>query len=97
VPSPPSQAWYRRAGWEGMGYESVEDYLVPYWEAMYLRANASDLVAQLRAWQACDVGEATGAGYAAAMRSISSRAVLMPCRTDVNFIDRELGRLLEDA
>jgi homoserine O-acetyltransferase/O-succinyltransferase len=80
-----SQAWYRRAGWEREGYETVEDFLVSYWEAMYLRANPPNLVAQLRTWQACDVGEATGAGYEAAMRAIAARALLMPGRTDLYF------------
>lgn len=80
-----SQAWYRRRGWERMGYESLEDFLVRYWEAMYLRANAPNLVAMLRTWQACNVGEATGAGYEAAMRSIPARALLMPGHTDLYF------------
>ena len=95
-----SQAWYRRAGWEGMGYGSVEDFLVRYWEAMYLRANAADLVAMLRTWQACDVGAAAGAGYEAAMRSISARAVLMPGRTDLYFPPEDSeaeAALLRDA
>lgn len=95
-----SQAWYRRAGWEGMGYSSVGDFLVRYWEAMYLRADAPNLVAMLRTWQACDVGEATGAGYEATMRSISARAVLMPGRTDLYFPPEDSeaeAALLRDA
>lgn len=80
-----SQAWYRRAGWEGMGYDSLEDFLVRYWEAMYQRADAANLAAQIRTWQACDVGAATGLGYEEAMRSISARALLMPGRTDLYF------------
>ena len=52
-----------------------------YWEAMYLRADPPNLVAQIRTWQACDVGAATGAGYDA--RSISARALPMPGRTDL--------------
>ena len=95
-----SQAWYRRAGWERAGYDSVEDFLVRYWESMYLRANAPDLVAQLRTWQACDIGEATGAGYEAAMLSITARAVLMPSRTDLYFPPEDSeaeAALLHDA
>jgi hypothetical protein len=55
---------------------------VGYREAMYLRADPPNLVAQIRTWQACDVGAATGAGYGATMRSISARALPMPGRTD---------------
>ena len=131
-----SQAWYRRRGWEAMGYESLEDFLVRYWETMYERADATNLVAQIRTWQSCDIGVATGLGYEEALRAITARAVVMPGRTDlyfppedseaevallgdarlavipsdwghyagggrdpadVDFIDRELTRLLEDA
>jgi homoserine O-acetyltransferase len=80
-----SQAWYRRRGWETRGYESAEDFLVRYWEAMYRGADAADLIAQIRTWQACDVGQATGTGYDAAMRSIAARVLLMPGRTDLYF------------
>jgi homoserine O-acetyltransferase len=95
-----SQAWYRRAAWERAGYHSVEDFLVRYWEAMYLRANAPNLVAMLRTWQACDVGEATGAGYERAMRAIAARAVLMPGLTDLYFPPEDAeaeAALLRDA
>jgi len=33
---------------------------VRYWEAMYLRADPPNLVAQIRTWQACDVVPAAG-------------------------------------
>ena len=95
-----SQAWYRRAGWEDMGYESVEDFLVRYWEEMYLRASAPDLVAQIRTWQACDIGAATGQGYDDAMRSIGARVLLMPGRTDLYFPPEDSeaeAALLRDA
>ena len=95
-----SQAWYRRAGWEEMGYDSLEDFLVRYWEAMYERADAANLAAQIRTWQACDVGAAAGAGYEETMRSIAARAVLMPGRTDLYFPPEDSeaeAALLRDA
>jgi homoserine O-acetyltransferase/O-succinyltransferase len=80
-----SQSWYRRRAWERLGYSSVEDFLVRYWEAMYLRADAGNLVAMLRTWQSCDVGDVTGGDFEAAMRSISARVLLMPGQTDLYF------------
>ena len=80
-----SQAWYRRAGWEDLGYSTLEDFLVRYWDAMYVSRDAGNLVAMIRSWQACDVGHAAGCDYAAAMRSITARTVLMPGRTDLYF------------
>jgi homoserine O-acetyltransferase len=80
-----SQAWYRRCGWEQLGYSSLEDFLLRYWEAMYLSRDAGNLVAMMRTWQACDVGAAHDGDYDAAMRAIRARAVVMPGRTDLYF------------
>jgi homoserine O-acetyltransferase len=95
-----SQAWYRRAGWEAKGFASLEEFLVGYWEAMYLGASAPNLVAMMRTWQACDVGAATGAGYEATMRAIAARVLLMPGRTDLYFPPEDAeaeAALLRDA
>jgi homoserine O-acetyltransferase len=80
-----SQAWYRRRGWEGMGYASLEDFLVRYWEATYLGRDAWNLVAMIRTWQACDVGTLRDGDYEAAMRSIAAPVLVMPGRTDLYF------------
>jgi homoserine O-acetyltransferase len=95
-----SQAWYRRAGWEDLGYATLEDYLVRYWDGMYVGRDAGNLVAMIRSWQACDVGDAAGGDYAAAMRSITARTVLMPGRTDLYFPPEDSeaeAELLADA
>jgi homoserine O-acetyltransferase len=95
-----SQAWYRRAGWEELGYSTLEDFLVRYWDGMYVARDAGDLVAMIRSWQACDVGDANGGDYAAAMRSITARTVLMPGRTDLYFPPEDSeaeAELLRDA
>lgn len=82
-----SQAWYRRRGWEQLGYATLEDYLVRYWEATYLGRDAGNLVAMIRTWQACDLAdnEVFAGDFEAAMRSVVARAVVMPGRTDLYF------------
>jgi homoserine O-acetyltransferase/O-succinyltransferase len=82
-----SQAWYRRRGWEELGYSSVEDFLVRYWEGLYLARDAGNLVAMIRTWQACDLAAAGpfGGDFAAAMGAITAPAVIMPGRTDLYF------------
>ncbi len=82
-----SQSWYRRKGWEPLGYASLEDYLVRYWEATYLGRDAGNLVAMIRTWQACDVAanDLYGGDLPAAMGAIAARAVVMPGRTDLYF------------
>lgn len=82
-----SQAWYRHRGWEGLGYATLEDFLVRYWESMYLGRDPWNLVAMIRTWQACDVSanERYGGDYEAAMRGIAARTLVMPGRTDLYF------------
>ena len=42
-----SQTFYRREMWRGLGFSSLEDFLVRSWEANFLRRDARDLMAQL--------------------------------------------------
>jgi homoserine O-acetyltransferase/O-succinyltransferase len=82
-----SQAWYRRRGWEQLGYATLEDYLVRYWEAMYVASDAADIVAMIATWQACDVADndVHGGDLESALRSIVAPALIMPGRTDLYF------------
>ncbi len=81
-----SQAWYRRGGWEELGHSSLEDFLVRYWEAIYLGRDPWNLVAMMRTWQACDVARGEhGGDLAAALGAVEAAAVVMPGRTDLYF------------
>jgi homoserine O-acetyltransferase/O-succinyltransferase len=82
-----SQAWYRDRMWEGMGYATLEDFLVRYWEGIYLARDANDLVSMIRTWQHADVSanERYNGDFAAAMRAIEAEVVVMPGRTDLYF------------
>ena len=50
-----SQTFYRREMWRGLGFTSLEDFLVRSWEANFLRRDARDLMAQLWTWQNGDI------------------------------------------
>jgi homoserine O-acetyltransferase len=82
-----SQTWYRQERWRELGYATLEDFLVRYWEFIYTTRDANNLIAMIRTWQACDVGaNAVHRGhFEAAMSAISANAVLMPGRTDLYF------------
>ena len=41
--------------WRGLGFTSLEDFLVRSWEANFLRRDARDLMAQLWTWQNGDI------------------------------------------
>lgn len=82
-----SQAWYREHRFRDLGYSSLEDFLVRYWEAIYLSRDAGNLVAMMRTWQAFDLSanDELGGDYEAAMGAIQAQAVIMPGQTDLYF------------
>ena len=97
-----SQAWYRDELFRELGYSSLEDFLVRYWEGLYLRRDANNVLSMLNTWMHADVS-ANGVfegNFETAMRAIKARSVLMPGRTDLYFPpeDSELEyALLSDA
>jgi homoserine O-acetyltransferase len=82
-----SQAFYREHGYRQLGYATLEDFLVRYWEGMYLARDANNLLSMMTTWQAADVGanERHGGDYAAAMAAIDADVLVMPGRTDLYF------------
>lgn len=82
-----SQDFYRAEKFREMGYSSVEDFLVNYWEALYLSRDANNLLAMIATWQSGDLSanEVYKGDYAAALGAIQARAIVMPCRTDLYF------------
>lgn len=82
-----SQAFYREHGYRQLGYATLEDFLVRYWEGMYLARDANNLLSMMRTWQAADIGanERHGGDYEAAMAAIEADVLVMPGRTDLYF------------
>jgi len=82
-----SQTWYRRELWRGLGYTSLEDFLVRSWEANYLRRDARNLLAQLWTWQHGDISanDRYRGDLANALMGITARVLLMPSATDLYF------------
>ncbi len=81
-----SQTWYRRELWRGLGFTSVEDFLVRSWEANYLRRDMHNLLAQLWTWQHGDISanELYAGDLTRALAGITARVLLMPSATDHN-------------
>lgn len=82
-----SQDFYRDELWRGIGFSSLEDFLVRNWEANFSRRDPSDLLAQLWTWQHGDISaNARFQGdLPAALRAISARVLLMPGDQDQYF------------
>ena len=83
-----SQAFYRREGdLKLMGYASLEDFLVGFWEGLFLNRDANDLLAMLWTWQHGDISanDLYGGDFAKALSAIKAKAILMPASTDLYF------------
>jgi homoserine O-acetyltransferase len=84
---PPSAHFYRHRLYRGLGYVSLDDYLVRYWEATYCAQDTNDLLCQIATWQSANVGDLPpyGGDFAAALAAIEARTFVMPCVTDAYF------------
>ncbi|HLB07424.1 MAG TPA: alpha/beta fold hydrolase [Alphaproteobacteria bacterium] len=82
-----SQAFYRRRLYETLGYSSVEDFLIRYWEGSFLQRDANNMLSLVWTWQHGDISanDAYRGDFEKALRAIKARALVMPCRTDLYF------------
>ncbi len=82
-----SQTFYRRQMWRGLGFASLEDFLVRSWEVNFLRRDARDLMAQLWTWQHSDISanDLFRGDLEMALASIKAKVLLMPSATDLYF------------
>ena len=82
-----SQTFYRREMWRGLGFASLEDFLVRSWEANFLRRDARDLMAQLWTWQNADIAanDLYRGDLQMALSGIQAKVLLMPSATDLYF------------
>ena len=82
-----SQTFYRRELWRGLGFTSLEDFLVRSWEANYLRRDMRDLLAQLWTWQHADISanDLYRGDLQMALAGIKAKVLLMPSATDLYF------------
>ncbi len=82
-----SQTFYRREMWRGLGFNSLEDFLVRSWEANFLRRDRNDLLAQLWTWQHGDISanDLYRGDLQMALAGIKAKVLLMPSATDLYF------------
>ena len=82
-----SQTFYRRELWRGLGFSSLEDFLVRSWEAGFVRRDRRDLLAQLWTWQNGDISanDLYRGDLTMALAGIKAKVLLMPSATDLYF------------
>ena len=82
-----SQPFYKRELYRQMGFNSLEEFLVGFWEKRFLRRDANNLLSMLRTWQLNDVGATPGfdGSLERALGSIKAKATVMVGQTDLYF------------
>jgi homoserine O-acetyltransferase/O-succinyltransferase len=82
-----SQAFYREELYRELGYSSLEDFLVAYWEGFFLRRDANNLLTMAWTWQNGDISANPqyNGDFEKALGSIKAKAIVMPGQTDLYF------------
>lgn len=83
-----SQAFYReQLDIKRMGYASLEDFLVGFWEGLFLVRDPNNLLAMLWTWQKGDISAnpVFNGNFEKALAAIKAKAIVMPGQTDLYF------------
>jgi homoserine O-acetyltransferase/O-succinyltransferase len=83
-----SQAFYWDRVYEELGFSSLEDFLVGFWEGFFLDdRDANNLLTMLWTWQNGDISKTPGFDddYDRALGSIEAKAIVMPAEKDLYF------------
>lgn len=83
-----SQAFYREElDLKALGYSSLEDFLIAFWEGFFLPKDANNLLTMLWTWQHGDISanEVYRGDFDKALGAIKAKAIVMPGQTDLYF------------
>ena len=83
-----SQSFYREElDLKVLGFSSLEDFLVAFWEGFFLPKDANNLLTMLWTWQNGDISdnELYKGDYKKALGAIKAKAYVMPGETDLYF------------
>ena len=85
-----SQDFFRDEEYRKLGMNSVDD-VVAFVEAYFGRRDPNDLLAMLSTWWHADISmnERFNGDLTAALRTITARAIVMPCESDLYFRVRD--------
>lgn len=83
-----SQSFYREElDIKTLGYSSLEDFLVAFWEGFFLPKDPNNLLTMLWTWQNGDISanEKYHGDFDKALGAIKAKAIVMPGQTDLYF------------
>jgi homoserine O-acetyltransferase len=82
-----SQPFYKYQKWRELGYSSLDDFLVGFWETFFLKRNPKNLLALLWTWQNSDISKNPKfkGDWKKALQSIQSKVLILSPEIDLYF------------
>ena len=84
-----STEFYKQEVWRGLGFSSVDDFMVNFLEAYFTAMDPNSLLSMAWKWQRGDVSRHTGGDLKKALGRIKARTFVMPIDEDMFFPVRD--------
>jgi homoserine O-acetyltransferase/O-succinyltransferase len=82
-----SQEFYRLELYKQLGHDTVDDFLVDFWEGWWMSLDANNALSQIHTWQ--------DAGISGSLANIRAKAFLCPGEHDLYFPPQDMAREAE--
>jgi homoserine O-acetyltransferase len=82
-----SEEFYRKEVFHAFGHDTLDDFLVDFWEAYFGGRDANNLISQIWTWIHGDISAqpAYGGDIEKALGAITAKAIVLPSKTDQYF------------
>lgn len=82
-----SQPFYKEEAWRHLGYNSLEDFLVGFWEGFFLKRDPNNLLTMLSTWQNADISanHVFNGDLTKALGAIKAKATILSPKIDLYF------------
>jgi homoserine O-acetyltransferase/O-succinyltransferase len=84
-----STEFYKQEVWRGLGFSSLDDFLVGFLEGALLPMDPNDMLCQAWKWQHGDVSRHTDGDLAAALGRVKAKTFVLPVDEDMCFPVRD--------
>lgn len=82
-----SQAFYKEELWRTIGYHSLENFIIDFWQKFFLKRDANNLLTMLWTWQNADISKNStfNGDFNKALNAIKAKTLIMPAKLDLYF------------
>jgi homoserine O-acetyltransferase/O-succinyltransferase len=80
-----SPEMFKREMWRGLGFSSLDDFLLNFLDATFLPMDPNNLLHMAWKWQHGDVSRLTGGNLAEALGQVTAKTFVMPISSDMFF------------